>query len=156
MYGAIANGGVWVAPRIIKGTTEPGHAEKSTTVGPTRRVLSADTAKTLSEMLEMVTSKGGTAPKAAVPGYRVAGKTGTAQRAVPGGYSGHVGSFIGYAPADNPQVLVEVVIDNPKKGSYFGADVSGPVFKQVMQFALASLRIAPTNTPSPTFPLDLP
>jgi cell division protein FtsI (penicillin-binding protein 3) len=156
MYGAIANGGVWVAPRIIKGTTRPGHAEKWTTVGPTHRVLSTDTAKTLSEMLEMVTTKGGTAEGAAIPGYRVAGKTGTAQRAVAGGYSGHVGSFIGYAPADNPQVLVEVVINNPKKGGYYGATVAAPVFKQIMQFALASLRIPPTGTPAPNLPLDLP
>jgi cell division protein FtsI (penicillin-binding protein 3) len=155
MYGAIANGGVWVAPRIVKGTTEPGHAEKSTQVGPTHRVLSPDTAKTLSEMLEMVTSKGGTAPQAAIPGYRVAGKTGTAQRAANGKYEGYVGSFVGFAPADNPQLLVYVVLNNPKNG-HFGADVAAPVFKQVMQFALASLRIPPTNTPAPTFPLDLP
>jgi cell division protein FtsI (penicillin-binding protein 3) len=155
MYGAIANGGVWVAPRVVKGTTEPGHTEKSTTVGPTRRVLSADTAKTLSQMLEMVTSKGGTAPQAAIPGYRVAGKTGTAQRAANGTYQGYVGSFVGYAPADNPQLLVYVVLNNPKNG-HFGADVAAPVFKQVMQFALASLRIPPTNTPAPSFPLDLP
>jgi cell division protein FtsI (penicillin-binding protein 3) len=155
MYGAIANGGVWVAPRIVKGTTEPGHAEKWTPVGATHRVLSADTAKTLSQMLEMVTSKGGTAPDAAIPGYRVAGKTGTAQRPANGTYQGYVGSFIGFAPADNPQVLVEVVLNNPKNGHY-GGQVAAPVFKQVMQFALASLRIPPTNTPAPSFPLDLP
>ena len=155
MYGAIANGGVWVAPRIVKGTTEPGHAEKWTTVGPTHRVLSADTAKTLSQMLEMVTSKGGTAPGAAIPGYRVAGKTGTAQRAANGKYQGYVGSFVGFAPADNPQVLVYVVLNNPKNG-HFGAQVAAPVFKQVMQFALASLRIPPTDTPAPTIPLDAP
>lgn len=155
MYGAIANGGVWMAPRIIKGTTQPGHAEKWTTVGPSHRVLSADTAKTLSQMLEMVTSQGGTAPQAAIPGYRVAGKTGTAQRAANGTYQGYVGSFVGFAPADNPQVLVYVVLNNPKNG-HFGAQVAAPVFKQVMQFALASLRIPPTGTKAPTIPLDLP
>jgi cell division protein FtsI (penicillin-binding protein 3) len=155
MYGAIANGGVWVAPRIVKGTIVPGHTEKSTTLGPTHRVLSADTAKTLSEMLEMVTSKGGTAPGAAIPGYRVAGKTGTAQRAANGGYQGYVGSFVGFAPADNPQLLVYVVLNNPKVG-HFGADVAAPVFKQVMQFALASLRIPPTGTTAPSFPLYAP
>ena len=109
----------------------------------------------MSQMLEMVTSQGGTAPNAAIPGYRVAGKTGTAQRAVNGGYAGYTASFVGFAPADKPQVLVEVVLSNPKT-QHFGAQVAGPVFKSVMQFALASLRIAPTGTPAPNLPLDLP
>ena len=156
MYGAIANGGVWVKPRIVKATIEPGHAAKPTALGPTRRVLSTQTAATLSQMLEMVTSKGGTAPDAAIAGYRVAGKTGTAQLAMNGRYgANYTASFVGYAPADNPQLLVEVVLSNPKNGHY-GAQVSAPVFHQVMSYALAKLRIPPTGTPAPQLRLDAP
>ena len=99
-------------------------------------------------MLEAVTSNEGTAPAARIPGYRIAGKTGTAQRSVNGHYSGYTASFVGFAPADRPQLLVEVVIQNPRRG-HFGGVVSAPVFHDVMSFALQSLGIAPTGTRPP-------
>ena len=92
-------------------------------------------------------SSEGTAPQAAIDGYRVAGKTGTAQRVDPtcGCYRGYVSSFIGMAPADSPKLVVAVSLSNPKRGKY-GSVLAAPVFKQVMTFALQQLRIAPTGT----------
>ena len=97
-------------------------------------------------MLESVVSEQGTAPAAAIPGYRVAGKTGTAQRVDSscGCYRGYTSSFIGYAPADAPRYVVSVVIQNPQ-GQHFGGVIAGPVFKKVMSFVLESQHVAPTG-----------
>ena len=113
-------------------------------------LVSPETARTLREMLESVVSDEGTAPMARIPGYRVAGKTGTAQLVDPAChcYRGYVASFIGMAPADDPRLVVAVNLTNPKNGHYGGV-LGGPVFKQVMTFALQQLRIPPTGTPSP-------
>lgn len=148
VYATLANGGVRVAPTIVAGTIDgEGHHHP----GPrpaVRRVVSAAVAHELSDMLEAVTSNEGTAPAARIPGYRIAGKTGTAQRSVNGHYSGYTASFVGFAPADKPQLLVEVVVQNPRLGHYGGV-VSAPVFHDVMSFALQSLGIAPTGTRPP-------
>ena len=112
-------------------------------------------AKQLRTMLEGVVSEEGTAPLAAVPGYRVAGKTGTAQIAVNGRYQPgrFTSSFVGFAPADAPRLVVAVVLQEPK-GSYYGGAVAGPVFKDVMSFALTSLKIPPTTGRQPALALD--
>ncbi|CAB5041233.1 unannotated protein [freshwater metagenome] len=102
-------------------------------------------------MLEGVVSKGGTAPKAAIPGYRVGGKTGTAQYVDPrcGCYNGEVvASFIGMAPADNPQLVVAVNLVNPRNGR-FGGQIAAPVFKRVMTYALQARSIPPTGKTAP-------
>ena len=102
-------------------------------------------------MLEAVTTTEGTAPLARIPGYRIAGKTGTANRTNGhGGYggAGYTSSFVGFAPADKPRLLVEVVLQNPRLG-HFGGLVAAPVFHDVMSFALQSLKIAPTGTKPP-------
>jgi cell division protein FtsI (penicillin-binding protein 3) len=101
-------------------------------------------------MLEGVVSAEGTAPEAKVPGYRVAGKTGTAQRVDPecGCYQGYTGSFIGMAPADDPQLVVAVTLQRPTNG-YFGGVIAAPVFRDVMTYALQKLQIPPTGTRSP-------
>jgi cell division protein FtsI (penicillin-binding protein 3) len=98
-------------------------------------------------MMESVVSSHGTAPSAAIPGYRVAGKTGTATRYDDkcGCYSGYTASFIGFAPADAPAFVINVTIQDPKGGHYGGA-LGGPVFKKVMTFVLQSRHIAPTGT----------
>ncbi|MCL9797852.1 penicillin-binding protein 2, partial [Frankia sp. AgKG'84/4] len=156
VYATIANGGVRVAPRLVDAVTGPDGVVTTTPQAPGRRVVSAQTASTLTRMLEAVASNEGTAPLAEVPGYRVAGKTGTANRPDPvkGGYEGYTASFIGFAPADNPRVVVEVVLDNPKKG-YFGGQVAAPVFQKVMSFALTTLGVPqPTTKPAPLV-LDL-
>ena len=101
-------------------------------------------------MMEGVVGKEGTAPEAKIEGYRVAGKTGTADRydSKVGGYSGKTASFIGFAPADDPQLVVSVTLQRPIKG-YFGGVVAGPVFRDVMTYALQELEIPPTNTTPP-------
>ena len=98
-------------------------------------------------MMESVVTPQGTAPSAAIPGYRVAGKTGTAMRydQSTGRYSGYTASFIGFAPADAPKYVISVTLQDPRNGHYGGA-LGGPVFKKVMSFVLQSKHIAPTNT----------
>ena len=101
-------------------------------------------------MLEGVVGKEGTAPEAKIPGYRVAGKTGTADRYddKTGRYSGKTASFIGFAPADKPELVVGVTLQRPVKG-YFGGVVAGPVFHDVMTYALQELKIPPTGATTP-------
>jgi cell division protein FtsI (penicillin-binding protein 3) len=150
VYATIANGGERVSPRLVNGYTSadgtftPARAAKRT------RVVSSRTARMVTNMLESVVSEEGTAPTAAIPGYRVAGKTGTAERYDERcrGYCGYTASFIGFAPADDPAVVVACTIQNPVNGR-FGGQLCGPVFTEVMKFALATLKVPPTGTKPP-------
>ncbi len=110
-----------------------------------QRVISRDTAQAMSRMLEMATKPGGTAPLAQISGYRVAGKTGTAHKLVDGQYANkrYISTFVGYAPASNPRLIVAVMIDEPSAGKYFGGAVAAPVFSKVMSGALRILNIPP-------------
>jgi cell division protein FtsI/penicillin-binding protein 2 len=139
-YSAIANGGVLRTPRLV----ERAGGER---VDPPKgqRVIDERTATRLRGMLEGVLAPGGTASEVRVPGYTLAGKTGTAQKAEDGGYSDSkfVASFVGFAPAKYPQFLVAIVVDEPK-GSYYGADVAAPAFGQIAEFALPHLGIPPS------------
>jgi cell division protein FtsI (penicillin-binding protein 3) len=134
-YSAIANGGVMRRPYVVQGGRKPG-----------KRVLSKPVAAQVAKMLEGVLAAGGTASEAAIPGYTLAGKTGTAQKADPvhGGYSKfkYVASFIGFAPARNPRVLVAVMVDEPQ-GAIYGGVVAAPAFQKILSFALPYLRIPP-------------
>ncbi|MEX2196879.1 MAG: penicillin-binding protein 2 [Thermoleophilaceae bacterium] len=134
-YSAIANDGVLQPPHVIAGAArEP------------RRVISPTTARQIATMLEGVLGPGGTAPEAAVEGYELAGKTGTAEKpGEDGGYAEgkYVASFIGFAPADDPQLLVAVMVDEPSLGVYSGAEVAAPAFEKIVSFALPYLRIPP-------------
>ncbi|WP_333768230.1 peptidoglycan D,D-transpeptidase FtsI family protein [Streptomyces sp. IBSBF 2435] len=156
VYATIANGGVRIEPSLIRGTTGPDGRFVPAAPPKKTRVVSARTAKTLSTMLESVVgSEQGTGINARIDGYRVAGKTGTANRVDPksGTYKGYTASFMGFAPADNPRVTVSCVIQNPTKGSYFGGSICGPVFKQVMEFALKTLQVPPSGSPTPELPI---
>ncbi|HSO06422.1 MAG TPA: penicillin-binding protein 2 [Pelomicrobium sp.] len=108
-------------------------------------VVSARTAREVRSMLELATESGGTAPKAQVPGYRTAGKTGTARKLVDGQYvrDRYVASFVGLAPASRPRVVVAVMIDEPSTGEYYGGIVAAPVFARVVEGALRVLDVAP-------------
>lgn len=113
---------------------------------PPQRAISAETARELRRMLEAVATRGGTASRAAIPGYRVAGKTGTVRKvAATGGYDAdrHQSVFIGMVPAENPRLIGLVMIDEPGAGDYYGGVVAAPVFSTVMQGALRLLQIAP-------------
>lgn len=154
VYATVANGGVRVAPHIVRGTVADGKLRPAPRAA-SHRVVSAKTAATLRTMLEAVTSDQGTAPAARIPGYRVAGKTGTSQRVDSscGCYRGYTSSFVGFAPADDPQLLVEVVLQAPVRGHYGGV-VAAPVFHDVMAFALQSRQIVPTLTRPPVLRLS--
>jgi cell division protein FtsI (penicillin-binding protein 3) len=106
-------------------------------------VISAETAQALRRMLELATLPGGTAPRAQVAGYRVGGKTGTAHKLDNGAYvDRYVASFIGFAPASSPRVIVAVMIDEPSAGQYYGGAVAAPVFSQIVSGALRMLGVA--------------
>lgn len=157
MYQAVANDGLRVQPRIVKSVLAPDGTRTTPSQPASVQVISSDTAKTLRYMLEaVVEAKGGTAPTAAIDGYRVAGKTGTAQQPDPttGRYSdsSYWATFAGMAPADNPQLIVGVMIDNPAGGLHGGA-IAAPTFHQIMTYALRQRGIPPTGTPRPDFTL---
>ena len=109
-----------------------------------RPVMRASTALAVRHMLELAVLPGGTAPKAQVPGYRVAGKTGTAHKLEGRGYTNkYVSSFVGFAPASAPRLIVAVMIDEPSTGVHYGGDVAAPVFSAVMGSALRTLGALP-------------
>lgn len=127
------------------------------TEGPVagRPVFSVDTARSLRAMLEAAAGPGGTAPKAQIMGYRVGGKTGTAHKQEGAGYADrkYRSSFVGFAPASQPRLVVAVMIDEPANGRYFGGDVAAPLFARVMEGALRMLGVAPDG---PMRPIELP
>ncbi|MBV1947383.1 penicillin-binding protein 2, partial [Streptomyces sp. BV129] len=157
VYSTIANGGVRVAPTLVRGT-RGADGRFAPAPGPEKtRVVSAKTAKTVAQMLEsVVDDEQGTGIKARIPGYRVAGKTGTANRVDPatGRYHGYTSSFAGFAPADKPRVTVYCAIQNATSGSYFGGQICGPVYKQVMEFALKTMQVPPTGAKAAALPVS--
>lgn len=112
-----------------------------------QRIISEKTARDMRAMLETVTGPGGTAPKAQVPGYRVAGKTGTAHKLAGGKYvSKYVASFVGFAPASDPRIVIAVMVDEPNGKFHYGGDVAAPVFAAVAANALRALNVTPDST----------
>ncbi len=141
-YAAIANGGILRAPHIVQAV-----GGRPARLPAGRRVISSATAAELRQMLEGVLAPGGTASEVSIPGYKLAGKTGTANKVDPltGEYSksAYVASFMGFAPASDPKLLCAVIIDEPQSGSIFGGVVAAPAFGQIMSFALPYLGIPP-------------
>jgi cell division protein FtsI (penicillin-binding protein 3) len=153
---AVANGGTYMPPKLVKDFVDAnGEATPAQSAEP-RRVVSAEAAKEVTTMMEAVTGEGGTAALARIPGYRVAGKTGTAQQVDPKcptcGYSKWATSFAGFAPADNPRFMTYVVLQNPTNGRSGGAQ-GGPVFRDVTSYALQKYAVPPTGANSPNVPL---
>ena len=147
VYATVANQGVLRAPTLLRGTVDARGRVAKADRRPGRRVLSVRTAKAMSRILEGVVKEGGTGTQAAMEEWRVAGKTGTARKPDTrrGGYrpGAYVGSFIGFAPAEKPAVVVAVVIDEPTRG-YYGGSVAAPVFREVTGAALRRLGVVPT------------
>jgi cell division protein FtsI (penicillin-binding protein 3) len=152
----IANGGVYISPSLIKGEarTDSGALVGSDTA-TSRRVISEKAAHETMLMMERVVAEGaGVAPRAAVPGYRVAGKTGTAQRVVDGRYDGSTTvSFAGFAPADKPRFTIYVVVQRPRAGSG-GGSVAGPAFAKLMSFTLRRYGVPPTGAKPNQTPVE--
>lgn len=151
---AVANGGVYVPPKLVKNYVDADGNQLPNPTAEPRRVVSESAARQVSLMMEAVTGKGGTATQAAIPGYRVAGKTGTAQEvdSACGCYRKWATSFAGFAPADNPRFVTYVVLQNPTNGRSGGGQ-GGPVFRDVMSYALQKYAVPPTGAKQPTVPL---
>jgi cell division protein FtsI (penicillin-binding protein 3) len=141
-YAAIANGGILRTPQIVRAVG--GH---TLPVAPGHRIFSSTVAAEVRDMLKGVLGPEGTASEVSIPGYQLAGKTGTASKVNPetGEYSKskYIASFIGFAPASDPKLLCAVVVNEPQTGSIFGGTVAAPAFGQIMSFALPYLGIAP-------------
>jgi cell division protein FtsI (penicillin-binding protein 3) len=155
VFATIANGGVKVQPSIVEALVRPDGTIEQTPDGERERVVREDTARQVMAMMEAVVGEGGTAPQARIPGYRIAGKTGTAQFVDPDCrcYAGDVtASFVGVAPADAPRLAVGVFVHQPKRGRG-GGELAAPVFKEVTTYALQALQIAPSGKRAPRLSL---
>jgi len=154
-YSTIANGGVYQSPRLVQATVDANGTKHPAAVAGTRQVISTDTANKMNIMLRSVVATG-TGTKAAVAGYTVAGKTGTARK--PQGAFGYVGpdgqvkyqaTFVGFAPAEAPKLSVLVMIDEPAGGQIYGGTVAAPLWSKVTEFGLRQLGIPPPVTDGP-------
>jgi cell division protein FtsI (penicillin-binding protein 3) len=155
VYSTIANDGLRLTPRLVEAVIAPDGTVAETPPGKRVRVVSPQTARDVRRMLELVVSDRGTAPAAQIDGYRVGGKTGTAMYVDPdcGCYAdGVVASFVGLAPADDPELVVAVSIVNPRNGRY-GGQLAAPVFRKVMSYALQAQHVAPTSTKASYLPV---
>ncbi len=151
VYATVANGGVWVQPRLVGGTVDGAGTFTPAPASPTKRVLQPQTASILAQMLAYVVEDG-TGTSAQIPGYQVAGKTGTALKPSPtGGYYSdrYVASFIGFLPAGNPRIVVAAILDEP--ATVYGGVAAAPLFQQVARYAIQRLGIptAPPVAPPP-------
>jgi cell division protein FtsI (penicillin-binding protein 3) len=147
-YNTVANGGTYVAPKLVMKSIETNGDEHPSKPSQRRQVVSPLTAQQMTMMLAEVT-RVGTGKRAKIDGYTVAGKTGTAKKPEPGGtgYQDgvYVATFAGFAPAENPRLSVIVLIDEPTQGGYYGGDVAAPVFAQVAGYAVRRLHVAPPS-----------
>jgi len=148
-FAAIANGGRLLEPLLVRKVTDArGNVVREGATRVRREAVSPGVARMVAEMLTAVAEEGGTATEAAIPGFRVAGKTATAQKADPatGRYSSDhfTSSFVGFVPVERPRIVVAVVLDDPTIG-HFGGDLAGPVFRRVAQSSLRYLGVAPTG-----------
>ena len=142
---AIAAGGVYHQPHVVARIVGNDGAVETPVVQPDRRVMAAGAARTMVGIMRGVTEVGGTAKQAAIPGYPVAGKTGTAQKVANGHYdaSKWVSSFVGFAPADDPRVAIIVIVDEPQ-GDHLGGAVAAPIFREIGEQALHYLHVPPS------------
>ncbi len=155
VFQTIANDGVRVEPSVVVGTSDDDGDVVPEPTGTTERVLSSETAATMRNILESaVSAETGTGTNAIVPGYRVAGKTGTAQRYDEkcGGYCGYTASFVGFAPAENPEIVVAVNVQDPTRG-IFGGTTAAPVFQKIMSAALAAEGVPASEGEPKPYPL---
>lgn len=157
VFQTVANGGVRIPPSLVAGSVDGDGRYVEQPVAEGTRVVSEETATQLATMMTSVASPTGTAPGAAIPGYHVAGKTSTATRVDPetGRYTGGTtASFMGFAPAEDPQFVVAVVVQRPTKVSEFGGVISGPVFADIMRYALQKEGVLPASTPPPVVEME--
>ena len=149
-YNAVANGGMYIAPRLVRATIDGAGVRRPAPESRSRRVVSQPTASATTAMLEEVV-KSGTGTLAQIPGYRVAGKTGTARKPAPGGKGyidgAYMSSFAGFAPAERPQIAALVMLDEPTP--IFGGLVAAPLFADLTRAVLRELRVPPSADDAP-------
>ena len=150
VFATLANHGVRVQPHLVRAVADESGTLQPVPLAEPQQVVSAETADAVVRMLESAVTEG-TGGNAAVPGYRIAGKTGTAQAFEPGGVVKVVASFIGVAPADDPEIVVSVALYNPHS-SIYGGTVAAPVFSQVTGHALQYLGVPPSGVPADLYP----
>ncbi len=147
---AIANGGILMKPYLVQAVTDAnGQVIKKIEPTPVRRAISSETARTVRQMMKEVITTGGTGVNAALEGYAVCGKTGTAQKIENGMYARgkYVSSFIGFVPADHPEAVILVIVDEPQK-RYYGGTVAAPAFKRIALETLGYFNISPQTIPN--------
>lgn len=158
-FSALANGGKLMKPMLVRRVVDPeGRVLLENEPTEVRQVVRPEVAQRVLEMMESVVTRGGTAPRAAIPGYRVSGKTGTAQKVDPvaGGYSDkRIASFIGAVPAEAPRLVIHIVIDEPATNVY-GGIVAAPAFREIAIDGLAYLGVAPSGPQTPVLTASLP
>ena len=144
-YATLANGGISVPVTILKRNQKPDG----------QRIISRKISKEVIQMLESVVKPGGTAPQAAIAGYKVAGKSGTVKKFGQNGYSDnrYLSIFAGVAPASNPKLIMVTIIDEPRGKKFYGGSVVGPIFSNVIDEALRLLNVEPDNLKSPKIQL---
>ncbi|SKC79450.1 cell division protein FtsI (penicillin-binding protein 3) [Krasilnikoviella flava] len=152
VFSTVANGGVRVEPSLVAGTRDAEGTFSAADAPTETRVVSEKTADSVMRMMESVVGEEGTAANARVPGYRVAGKTGTAQMWLPGGGTTYMASFIGVAPADDPRYTVSVFLRSPQS-SIYGGVVAAPVFSDLMGYTLQKMDVPPSTTPADPYDL---
>jgi cell division protein FtsI (penicillin-binding protein 3) len=145
---AIANGGSLLKPQLVKAVVDhAGRIVQKNEPEVLHRVISESTARQVAAILEGVVEKEGTAPEAAIPGFRVAGKTGTGQKVDPAtktySRTKFTASFVGFVPADGPRLVILAMLDEPRKGHY-GGIVAAPVFRDVGSWSLNAIKVNPT------------
>jgi membrane peptidoglycan carboxypeptidase len=145
----LANGGELLQPRLVRAFIKDGKRHETPRI-VLNRTVGAATAAEMTTIMERVVSDG-TGTAAQVPGYTVAGKTGTAQKLIDGAYSNthYFASFVGFVPSRNPKYAIVVVIDSPKRGSYYGGTVAAPVFRRIAEEVLRHAGVPPTLNPPP-------
>jgi cell division protein FtsI (penicillin-binding protein 3) len=143
---AIANGGIYHRPRVVARVVHPDGTSEAEPQDAGERLISERAARAMTSIMEGVTEVGGTARAAAIDGYSVAGKTGTAQKVSGGHYdsSKWVSSFIGFAPAQDPRIALVVMVDEPQ-GGHLGGAIAAPIFKEIAEQALRYLHVAPSR-----------
>ncbi|HEY0867712.1 MAG TPA: penicillin-binding protein 2, partial [Fimbriimonas sp.] len=140
-FGMLANGGIRMEPRLIKRT-----GTKDVPLKEGKRIVKEETARHVLQAMEaVVQSDAGTGKSLRIPGYRLGGKTGTAQK-IGGGKKGYVANFVGFVPANDPKAVILVMINQPKAGSYYGATVAGPVFVQLAKGVIRHFGLQPSNS----------
>ncbi|NHN56039.1 penicillin-binding protein 2 [Calidifontibacter sp. DB0510] len=155
VFQAIANGGVREPVKLLAGVGKDGKLSPPQDSRKAVTVVSPQVATQVTNMMAGVVGKDGTAKAARVPGYNVAGKTGTADRYDPtlGRYNGQTASFIGFAPAENPQFIIAVTLQRPTAGSIYGGEVAAPVFSDLMGYALRRNHVPPSTAKTQEYPL---